>query len=441
VFVHLIAKIRGVLFWFFDRINGAIVIKSSIEVTKYDQTDSLSNEMTEHQEKALKTMLAHTVQTVDYYRDNRKNTLKLTDFPVVDKTLIRENQERFLSSVFNINKLTAMVTSGSTGIPFICYQDKEKKKRVSAEIIYYSGKVGYSVGKNLIILQAFAGEGRKSTLRQWIENVTVIDVVNIDDNHIEKLLAKISKISKNGSIILAYASTYDALSDYLKRRGLNNDCSISGMISSSELLFDDTRAIMEEAFKCKLVSRYSNQENGVIGQDYNENNVFIINEGHYIVEVLDFNIDKKVEEGKIGRIVVTDLYNYAMPMIRYDTGDIGSITTVEQNGIKKKAINNFSGRKIDLIFDSVGNPLSPHQISVTFRFFSELKQFQFIQEDNNKYLVRLKVDELFYRQDQLEVKLLRLLGDKAIINFEYVEVIPKLDSGKRNYIINKMSKG
>jgi len=440
VFVNLIAKLRGIFFWVFDRINGARVKNAYIELKKYDQTDSFSNKMREHQETAVRKLLAHAVQTVDYYSGHRKK-IKLSDFPVVDKTIIRETQERFLSSIFNRDALTAMATSGSTGMPFICYQDKEKKKRVSAEIIYYSGKVGYSVGKNLIILQAVADEGRKSTLRQWIENVTVIDVVNIGDNHIEKLLAKISKISKNGSILLAYASTYDALSDYLKRSGLNNNCNIGGMISSSELLFDDTRAMMEEAFKCKLLSRYSNQENGVIGQDNNENNVFIINEGHYIVEVLEFNTDNTAEEGKTGRIVVTDLYNYAMPMIRYDTGDIGSITIVEQNGIKKRVINNFSGRKIDLVFDSAGNPLSPHQISVTFRLFSELKQFQFIQEDNNKYLIRLKVDKLFSRQDQLMVKLLRLLGDKAIINFEYVEVIPKLDSGKRNYIINKMSKG
>ena len=438
---YLLADIRGIVFWFFDWMNGAGVKKTYIELKNNDQTDSLSIEMAKHQETALQTLLAHAVQTTDYYRGYRTNKLKLTDFPVVDKTLIRKNQERFLSSDYKKDELTAMATSGSTGMPFVCYQDKEKKKRVSAEIIYYSGKVGYSVGKNLIILQAVADEGRKSILSQWIENVTVINVANIDDKHIEKLLAKISKISKNSSILLAYASTYDALSDYFKRRGLNYDCNIDGMISSSELLFDDTRAMMEEAFKCKLVSRYSNQENGVIGQDYNENNVFLINEGHYIVEVLEFSVDNTAEEGKIGRIVITDLYNYAMPMIRYDTGDIGSITFVEQNGIKKRAINNFSGRKIDLVFDSAGNPLSPHQISVTLRFFSELKQFQFIQEGNNKYLVRLKVDELFPRQDQLEVKLLRLLGDKAIINFEYVEVIPKLDSGKRNYIINKMSKG
>ena len=108
-------------------------------------------------------------------------------------------------------------------------------------------------------------------------------------------------------------------------------------------------------------------------------NTFILNEANYFIEILKEN-DEPAEEGELGRIVVTDLYNYAMPMIRYDTGDVGSLKYMEINGVKKKVITNFTGRKIDMVYDVSGRCLSPHKVSVTFWSFPELKQFQFIQE-------------------------------------------------------------
>src|SRR5690606_23201883 len=119
-------------------------------------------------------------------------------------------------------------------------------------------------------------------------------------------------------VLLAYASTYDALKDYiLMEQNLSiKNIKFAGLISSSEILYDDTRKAMSEFFKCKVYSRYSNQENGVIGQDEDQNNVFVLNEANYIVEIFKLDEDVLASEGEVGRIVITDLYNYAMPMIR-----------------------------------------------------------------------------------------------------------------------------
>ena len=436
--VNVQVKVREYIFWFFDWISGNRVKEAYEGIKKYDLMDSSSDELIKYQQTALQKLLKHAVQTTDYYKELNPAQKELKDFPVVDKTFISDNQESFLSKTYKINQLTAMATSGSTGTPFTCYQNKDKKKRVNTEIIYYSGKAGYSIGKNLINLRAMAEGSSKAKLRQWLQNTTVIDMGLISDQRIEELLTQLEKASKNGSLLLAYASTYDILSDYFKRNRTKNSCNIFGMISISEVLFDDTRAKMEEVFRCRCFSRYSNQENGVIGQDGMESNVFIINDAHYLIEVLKVNEDIEVEEGEIGRIVVTDLYNYAMPMIRYDTGDIGSITYIKRNGISKKAINNFSGRKIDLVYNSNGACLSPHKISVVFRNFKEVKQFQFVQEDQADYLVRLIANTPFRGESELKGELSRLLGEKAVIKFEFVDYIPDLGSGKRNYIINKM---
>ncbi|MHA7744963.1 hypothetical protein [Priestia aryabhattai] len=434
---NTLCKSRGIAFWGLDAIKGKIVRKAYEEIKQIDQIDSRSDEVLNYQENALKKLLVHATSTTNFYKNfEAKN---LSHYPVVNKSLIRDCQENFMSDKYSKNNLIKMSTSGSTGTPFICYQNKEKKKRVSAEVIYYSEKAGYSVGGNLIFLRALTEKSRKSLFHQWIQNETLIDISNLDDKYIERLLSEIKKVSSSGSMILAYASTYDALKDYFNRYGASKvgESIITGIISSSEMLFDDTRKSMSNAFNCKCISRYSNQENGIIGQDDTLNNVFLLNEANYIVEILKMSEDKPVVEGEVGRIVITDLYNYAMPMIRYDTGDIGSITLLDRDGVQKKAIVNFGGRKIDVVYDSYGNRLSPHTITNNFWSFPEIQQYQFIQETNTQYTIKINVDGLFKREQELKTLLLKLLGSEADITIQRVNEIPVMASGKRKYVINK----
>lgn len=206
------------------------------------------------------------------------------------------------------------------------------------------------------------------------------------------------------------------------------------------MLYDETRAVVSSVLgNIPVVSRYSNEENGVLGQDEGINNVFAINEADYIIEILDEN-QKPVEEGRIGRIVVTDLFNYAMPMIRYDTGDMGAIKTFEINGRKKKCICNFSGRRVDMLFDTEGNSISPHSITNTMWEFTDITQFQMIQTDKGMYTLKINVNDVFDRENELLSIMKKVLGGNAIINIEKVQEIPVLDSGKRRYIVNQWKK-
>ena len=427
-------RIRNIAFWSIDSICGGVVRKAYQDIKRIDNMDSRSEYILKYQEFMLDKLIKHAIETTNYYKNRRYQ--EFTDFPIVDKNIIKENQTDFLSNKYINKKLVTMSTSGSTGTPFICYQNIEKKKRVYAEIIYYSEKAGYSVGSSLIFLRAITEKNQKSKLQQWLQNETLLDVKKLDDKKIANLLIEIERVSHNGSMILAYASTYDALKDYFKRHNISvaGKSNITGMVSGSEMLFDDTRETIEKVFKCRCFSRYSNQENGVIGQDEKLNNIFILNEANYLVEIFKMDENKPAAEGEVGRIIITDLYNYAMPMIRYDTGDIGSLIYIERNGIKKKAIADFGGRKVDIVFDCSGNRLSPHSITNEFWSFPEIKQFQFIQVGETSYTVKINVDE-FNRKNELKSALLKLLGHEANITIEKVDEIPIMSSGKRKYII------
>src|SRR5699024_10921938 len=288
------------------------------------------------------------------------------------------------------------------------YQNIEKKRRVNAETIFFNGKAGYSVGNQFIYLRSINIKSKKSKLQQWIQNQRLIDIDHLSDDDIKILLEQIESFtSKDSATLLSYASTYDALRDYFIKKGKSSvkKSRLNGIISTSEILFDETRDSMMKAFGCNVYSRYANMENGILGQDEPSHpNTFILNEANYYYEILDQQTDEPVKEGEIGRIVITDLYNYAMPMIRYDTGDVGTFTYIEVNGVQKKAITNFGGRMIDMIYDCYQNYVSPHKISVTFWNFPELNQFQFIQESEQKYRVLLNTDRRFEREEEIRSK-------------------------------------
>ncbi len=434
----IMAITRKKAFWLLDSLKGSHVKNAYKQLKLVDELDSDSRTLKIHQQSQIIELLGHAISTTEFYRNIRST--ELNAFPVINKNIIRDNQEDFLSNRFSKSDLITMETSGSTGTPFTCFQDLGKKRRVNAEVIYFSEKAGYSVGNNLIFLRAITKESQKSKIRQWIQNESLVDISNLDDSRILGVLEEISKVSRFGSVMLAYASTYDAMKDFFTRHGIERakECNIKGIISSSEMLFDKTRLAISEAFNCPCFSRYSNQENGVIGQDETENNIFLLNEAHYFVEILKIDDDEPAKEGEVGRIVITDLYNKAMPMIRYDTGDIGSIRYKNSGRKQKKTIANFGGRKVDIVYDAMGNRLSPHIITNNFWSFQEIKQYQFIQEDMSKYTIKINVDSNFSRVKELRAVLGKLLGPKAEIEIELVNEIPVLESGKRKYIVNKI---
>lgn len=439
--MKFISYMRNKAFWFMDFLKGSHVRTAYNDIKKIDEMDSDDLFIKNYQEEAwLKLREKVCLKTKAYakYID-----CDFSNFPIISKQDIRQSQEEYLSSEYEKEKLVQMSTSGSTGTPFVCYQNVGKKRKVNAEIIYYSEKVGYKLGENLSYIRTIVKQNKKSRFKQFIQNQTLINCGHLNDLGIEGILDKIRFQSKKGPMtLLAYGSTYTALKDYFTKKcitglGINN---ISGVISGSDMLFDETRGVISAVFgNVPVVSRYSNEENGVLGQDEGINNVFTINEANYIIEIVDEE-GNPVENGVVGRIVVTDLFNYAMPMIRYDTGDVGAIDVFNINGRNKKCICQFSGRRVDVIYDAEGNALSPHTITNYMWDFPDIIQFQLIQKKQYQYTLRINVDKNFNREAELVTVLQEVLGKRSQIDIERVNEIPVLQSGKRRYIVNEWKK-
>lgn len=155
------------------------------------------------------------------------------------------------------------------------------------------------------------------------------------------------------------------------------------------------------------------------------------------MEILDIEKDVPVEDGVVGRIVVTDLYNKAMPIIRYDTGDLGAISHHSRCGEKGKVLTSVEGRRIDCIYSTTGNMLSPITVINTMWEFKDILQYQFIQHNTKEYEIKINCHSAIYDREEYLVRALKdIVGQDALINVSYVKEIPMLASGKRKCVIN-----
>jgi phenylacetate-CoA ligase len=208
------------------------------------------------------------------------------------------------------------------------------------------------------------------------------------------------------------------------------------IMTMAEGISDKRRSELQHYFGAPVISRYSNSENGIFAQQVlGEGDHYHINWASYEIEVLDLNEDKPAKPGEPGRIIITDLFNFCMPIIRYDTGDLGILSTDNVRFNRAPTLKSIEGRKNDVIFNTKGDPLSPY-VGYEMEYFPEITQFQLIQEGEKSYIVKINVDGPFDNESAVTKRLKKHLGDDAMITFEYVNEFPQLASGKRRLIVN-----
>lgn len=420
--------IRRNIFWTKDKVFN----KNSIKSQYSDIKEILEN----YEDGIIKVndyiedLLNHATKTTNYYKKYEGKAI--SDFPVVNKSIYIENYDDFVSSSFKDKKLHTMSTSGSTGTPFTVLQNMSKRDRVISELKLFGEFCGYKSHEKMVFLRVLSDKTRKSKKTEWAENIYRIDTAALNE---ERLRETNEFLIKNKiEAIISYGSTFDYLANYIEKCGSKTDkYSIKTIIAGGEAIDITTREKLNQIFgkKCNVVSRYSNQEMGILGQDSSIDSGFVLNHGSYYFECLKIDSDEPAEKGEVGRIVITDLFNYAFPLIRYDTGDTG---IMEYNDSGWPKIKEIYGKQRDVIYNTKGEPVSPAIMSVYMWKVKGINQYQLIQEKKKQYY--LKINGVPTSGMDLVMKELKsVLGDDAEIIIENVEEIPVLQSNKRRYTV------
>lgn len=424
------SSLRRKVFFLLDLLRGGPVKKHYNEI-KYIIEHPADEEAVRLKEKYLNDLLDHAAATTPFY--SRYQGRKISGFPVIDKNIIRADSREFISAGKRYSPFTEVVTSGSTGTPFRVVHDKRKRDRNTADTIFFGEAAGFEFGSRLYYFKIWNKINRKSRLRTILENIVPYDVTVLDNEAMKAVHNRLIA-DRSPRSLLGYASFFDALAAWLRStdsQPVNNNT--RAIIAMSEAFDPHTKESISYYYNAKAVSRYSNVENGIIAQQQpGEPGDFIINEAGYYVEILDFNRDEPVEPGKTGRIVITDLFNYCMPMIRYDTGDAG----ICEKPSDRRVLRSIEGRRMEMIFDTSGSHVSSFVITNNMWKYIEVRQYQFIQESEKEYLFKLNADLPFARENELIEEFRSYFGKDSVIRVVYVNEIPLLDSGKRRKVMN-----
>jgi phenylacetate-CoA ligase len=211
------------------------------------------------------------------------------------------------------------------------------------------------------------------------------------------------------------------------------------IFAMGEALSDEAFQLVKETFGIAPVRSYGNNENGFMGVQFNEEDRYTVDLYNFHIEMLKLDSDEPVESGELGRIVITDFYNRAFPMIRYDTGDTGKYVEVhDKNGRKHGYFTELYGRRGSVLYNTAGEPLCIHVfMNILFHFQGIVYQAKCIQCEKNRYELQLNADRTRIDEQAVVDAYKKYLGQDANVQVTYVDEIPVQASGKRMVCENR----
>jgi len=431
-----------------DKIIGTSVMKYYhwLQKTQWWSPKQLQ----EFQNSRLQLLIKHVVNDVPYYKrlfsdmgisvNDIQNIDDLVKLPILTKKDIRRNPKDMLAMDFKKWKPIPDATGGSTGEPLKYFITKDLASINWAGNFRGWGWGGYKLGDKRI---AFGGSSLVPN-----ENPTVFDIARdkLERNlrlsavsmNVQKYEEYIRRIRMSKSrFIYGYASAVYLLADYCKLNNIN-DISFDAVFSTAEVLLSEFRETIEQQFKCKVFDEYGSYDGGGQAMECEKHQGFHITAEKVIMEIADEN-GKRLPPGTPGRVIVTDLNNYAMPFIRYEVGDTGTMSVVPcECGRGLPLLKTLEGRIPDAIKFSNGVILSGAAVPCMLKGRS-IKQYQLEQVKDDELLVRIVKDNDYsdtdtrYIQNILEHHCKRGVTVKLV----FCSNITTSGNGKYRFILSK----
>ena len=189
-----------------------------------------------------------------------------------------------------------------------------------------------------------------------------------------------------------------------------------------------------------MIDTYATIESGLIAWECSEHYGYHINIDSVVLEFLENG--KSVQPGKRGNVVITNLHSYAMPIIRYELGDVcipsGDVCPC---GSELPLMLIVEGRVDDMIYTATGKVVSPNSITNVMEAVDGISQFRVIQETEEKLLTLIVKGRGFSSNTpKIAQQLLKkLVGEEMEVNIQLVDGIPMEHTGKIRSVISNVT--
>jgi phenylacetate-CoA ligase len=479
------ARAEQALYSALFHVTGALVgrrfsaARRELQCAQWLSTDELKARM----QSRLAALLRHAAENVPFYRDlygrlelasdALRTVADLGRLPIMSRaTHQQESSERFFAGNLPPHRRLKQSTSGSsTGEPFQFCLDRQAMPVVFASHLYYDGCYGlrpFDRYVRIVLTHPTPPPLPSETpvtyrLRQAVtarlkalyeaRTQERISVWEVDSEKAEAVYRRIEAFRPD--YVLGYTSTLAAVADELTQRGLRLSRRVKGVVTIAETLSPLRRQLIEAYFAAPIINRYGLREFGSWSAQscWETPEQFHLNTELVVWETVRDD-GTPAAPGETGRVVLTDLHNYAMPFIRYDTGDLavaGEAACPCGRGFP--LVGPIQGRSAECIRTSAGKLISAVVLGAylkiggpQFRYRDHLdavRHYQLVQEAPGRVRMLIVPAPGFdaERQRRLQEDLTRLLGEDVTVDVETVEEIPPERSGKRPVIKQLRGRG
>ena len=411
-----------------------------------DQTQFFSPEKIKRvQLERLRKIIRHAADSCDFYKgrfsaagiDYRdlNDISDLANVPPLTKNEVRECQASLVSNKYPQSSLIQAKTGGSTGIALRVFCDEngvQMRNGAAMRAYQWSGwRIGQPIGA--VWGNPVLPHNWKSKLRSWVKNRFIyLNTMKVDDAAMNRFFQE-WQIMKPG-MLYGHAHSLYVLAEYLQKKNLS--LNPKGIVSTSMMLLNQERNIIEDVCGIKVTDLYGCEEVGLIASECEAHCGMHINAEQNIVEFLRDD-GRSCQPGQEGRIVVTDLVNYGMPLIRYEVGDRGTPSASGCScGRGLPMMESLSGRTADFLIAQNGAKVAGISIiENTLTKFPGIKQLQIVQESRLFLKVNFVPGDQIPEETQTRLAnaLRAILGGGFEIEFNIVDNIPQEPSGKYRF--------
>ncbi|MDA1091221.1 MAG: phenylacetate--CoA ligase family protein [Proteobacteria bacterium] len=413
----------------------------------------------DNQFNKLGLLLAHACDNVPYYR----NTLKAcaiadpahvtpeewAGLPILQRADIQVAGENLHSGTIprGHGRVTSIYTSGTTGRPIRVLRTERSNLIWCAFTIrehlwhrrQFRGKL--AVVRNSGKGQDPYPDGTRSSrwgLSSHIFKTGPTVSLNINCTVAEQVdwLRR-----EDPNYLLTHPTNVHRLAIYCLEKGIPLD-NLRQVITISEMLRPDVRNVCRAAWNVGVADMYTGRDVGYMALQCPEHEHYHVQSEGIFIEVLDDD-GNACGPGETGRVVVTPLNNFAMPLIRYEIGDFAELGPPCPCGRGLPVLSRIIGRQQDMVTlpggESRWTLLSAGNIE-TFLQIAPIRQYQFVQNDLKTIEVRLVVDRELTEQEQDGIRkwVVAKLDHPFTVIFSFVDDIPRAASGKYQDFISRI---
>jgi phenylacetate-CoA ligase len=389
-------------------------------------------------------LLIHSMKHVPYYRKlfhsigfQPKKIQSFDDLrrlPYLNKEEVRDNSIEFTDESIPLRSLIRKATGGSSGIPMTVYRSKESSAAVHAFRASILSRIGHTPKAREVMLWHYVQLGNKSVPFMRYGNRLILSMRYLTVEWLFKYLDMIRKFKPE--YILGYPSWLTILSTIIKHHNLPPYQGLRAVISYSETLYKWQRELMEESFGSRVFSMYAMNEFSAIGGECEGSKSIHFHPIYGLIELIETIQGYK-------EIVATGFTNYAMPLIRYRTGDLvtGYTEFCHACGRHHKIVEKIEGRSHEFLVGKKNELIDIRPLWIAS--FPNILQCQFFQEEPGRVFLKIVPSKTFseINRSYIQGKLDEILvPNKEAIDIEVVitDHVERTSSGKINMIVQKL---